>query len=202
MTSEHDTTLNPAEMEEEQKPDPYFGRCPECGGHDGFLNIRSSHWFICHAHRYRWCAGSNWFRCWREDTEADWEENHQLIKDYKVIPWVPELPDGPRELTEDEWETLDSCVPTLPRRRFEVGRVYATPGALDHLDMVQLTAALNRHEHGDWGDVCEEDRQTNDLAMKQGYRIVSSYTANDGTKFWVITEADRSTTTVLLPNEY
>lgn len=200
MTSEHDTTVNPAEKEEEQKRDPYFGRCPECGGHDGFLNIGRAHWFICHAHRYRWCVGDNWFRCRSEETEADWEENFHCIKDYKVIPWEPELPDDHRELTEDE--TLDSCIPKLPRRRFEVGRVYATPGALDHLDMDQLTAALDRHERGDWGDVGDADRAENDLSVKQGFRILSSYTANDGTKFWIITEADRSTTTVLLPNEY
>jgi hypothetical protein len=62
--------------------------------------------------------------------------------------------------------------------------------------------ALSRHLSGDWGDVCNEDRQENELSLREGFRLLSVYHASDGKKFWVITEADRSSTTVLLPEDY
>jgi hypothetical protein len=55
---------------------------------------------------------------------------------------------------------------------------------------------------GDWGEVCEEDRQENELALRQGFRLLSVYTTQAGEKLWVISEADRSATTLLLPQEY
>ena len=61
---------------------------------------------------------------------------------------------------------------------------------------------LQRHVAGDWGEVCAEDKQSNDHALVEGTRILSAYRAADGTKFWIITEADRSVTTVLLPEDY
>ena len=61
---------------------------------------------------------------------------------------------------------------------------------------------INRHVTGDWGDVCDEDAMENDLSAENGFRIFSVYCLEDGTKIWVITEADRSTTTILLPSEY
>jgi len=64
-----------------------------------------------------------------------------------------------------------------------------------------VLAALGRHVRGDWGDVDAEDRAANDRALREGTRVLSSYRAG-GVKFWVITEADRSATTVLLPSEY
>ena len=59
-----------------------------------------------------------------------------------------------------------------------------------------------RHVVGDWGDLCAEDKQVNDQAVVGGMRILSAYQAANGTKFWIITEADRRTTTVLLPEDY
>jgi hypothetical protein len=64
---------------------------------------------------------------------------------------------------------------------------------------------LARHVFGDWGDLCTEDKESNERALAQGGRLLSSYEAGlgrDATKVWVITEADRSSTTFLLPEEY
>ena len=62
--------------------------------------------------------------------------------------------------------------------------------------------AFGRHLSGDWGEVCREDWIANELSLKEGTRLFSVYNAANGTRFWVITEADRSATTVLLPDEY
>ena len=61
---------------------------------------------------------------------------------------------------------------------------------------------LERHARGDWGDLSEEDKQENELAVEQGFRILSAYHTSKGCKLWVITESDRSVTTILLPDEY
>jgi hypothetical protein len=87
---------------------------------------------------------------------------------------------------------------------FEVGRIVATPGALEALEVSGETPAtfLHRHVVGDWGDLDEHDRAENDLSVKEGFRLLSAYTLRDGTRIWIITEADRSSTTILLPSEY
>ena len=84
----------------------------------------------------------------------------------------------------------------------ELGQVVATPGVLDAVPGDYVLNALNRHASGDWGVVCEEDRKQNDYAAEHDERVHSAYLAPDGTKFWIITEWDRSCTTVLLPEEY
>jgi len=84
---------------------------------------------------------------------------------------------------------------------FELGRTVATPVVLQTLTPDELFRLLQRHSCGDWGDMSEEDRRENELALKEGLRIFSSYQVR-GEKVWVITEADRSITTVLLPDEY
>jgi len=86
--------------------------------------------------------------------------------------------------------------------RFSLGKVYSTPGALEALEPDEVHGALARHAQGDWGDVPLEDAQENELSVREGFRILSSYTSRAGVRFWVITEADRSTTTLLLPSEY
>ena len=85
---------------------------------------------------------------------------------------------------------------------FELGRVVSTPGALEALASDEMTKALFRHHRGDWGDVCRHDWQANEEALREGFRLFSVYQEANGTKFWVITEADRSSTCVLLPEEY
>ena len=89
-------------------------------------------------------------------------------------------------------------------RLFSLGQIVATPGALQAMETAGNSARefLVRHALGDWGELCEEDRQSNDEAMADDLRILSAYRLNDGTKIWIITEADRSVTTVLLPEEY
>ena len=89
-------------------------------------------------------------------------------------------------------------------RRFSLGQVVATQGALEALTKVGEIPQpyLRRHAGGDWGDIDEDDKRLNDLAAKCDERILSAYTLTDGTRIWIITEADRSTTTLLLPEEY
>lgn len=86
---------------------------------------------------------------------------------------------------------------------FEIGRLVSTSGAIDLLNDTNTSfiELLKRHTTGDWGDLCEEDKQANDAAVTTGDRILSSYDLR-GRKVWIITEADRSVTTLLLPEEY
>ena len=88
---------------------------------------------------------------------------------------------------------------------FPLGQIVATPGALAALGKAGQTPLdfLSRHVRGDWGELDESDRKENELSLKRGFRLLSSYrTSADDTKIWVITEADRSVTTLLLPDEY
>ena len=87
---------------------------------------------------------------------------------------------------------------------FSLGQVVATPGALDLLDRTATNAMdlLQRHQCGDWGSVPPEDAEENLRSIDAGYRILSSYFLNDAERLWIITEADRSSTTLLLPDEY
>lgn len=89
------------------------------------------------------------------------------------------------------------------RQRFPVGQVMATPGALRTLEAKGMTywQLLDRHVTGDWGNLSDDDKQANAEALTGGGRLLSSYTVGDG-RVWIITEADRSATTLLLPDEY
>lgn len=86
--------------------------------------------------------------------------------------------------------------------RFPLGRVVATPNALNTLTPDDIMSGLSRHVTGDWGEIDAEDRQANETALIEGTRLVSVYRSVAGMKFWIITEADRSATTVLLPEDY
>ncbi len=86
--------------------------------------------------------------------------------------------------------------------KFSLGHTGITPGAKDGLPPGDVQTALTRHARGDWGDVCDDDRQANEDALITGARLFSVYHTATGVKFWIITEADRSVTTVLLPEEY
>jgi hypothetical protein len=87
---------------------------------------------------------------------------------------------------------------------FSLGQIVATPGVLATLAKAGQTPLdfLSRHVRGDWGELDKEDIKENELSVKRGFRLLSSYRTNAGAKIWVITEADRSVTTVLLPEEY
>jgi len=88
--------------------------------------------------------------------------------------------------------------------RFPLGQVVATPGALRALEKAEQApdVFLDRHVNGDWGDVPEVDKQENAVSVEQGFRILSAYTTSAGDRLWVLTDADRSVTTILLPHEY
>lgn len=86
--------------------------------------------------------------------------------------------------------------------KFALGQVVITTNALSHLEMPEIEAAVHRHAHGDWGDVCPDDKKENELSLTSGLRLLSAYQAQNGVRFWIITEADRSSTTVLLPEDY
>ena len=99
----------------------------------------------------------------------------------------------------------DVVTQAAPKRPlFTLGQACATPGALDALEKNQQDPArfLARHVTGDWLEMCAQDQQTNSEALIHGARVFSAYAMNDGKKLWVITESDRSVTTLLLPSEY
>ena len=85
---------------------------------------------------------------------------------------------------------------------FPFGQLVATQNALDALPMTDIEAALGRHASGDWGELCDDDCAENDNAVRNGTRILSAYATAGGTRFWIITEWDRSATTILLPSDY
>jgi len=96
---------------------------------------------------------------------------------------------------------------TLQRLRipqFRSGRLIATPGAIQALATAGLSGRsyLSRHLAADWGEVNAEDKAANDWSLMHGERLLSAYTLPTGVRIWIITERDRSTTTILLPDEY
>lgn len=93
---------------------------------------------------------------------------------------------------------------SLAHAKFPPGQIVSTPGALEALDEHQCSplTLLARHLSGDWGSICAEDAASNEEALQSGFRLLSSYEIAVDTKIWVITEADRSVTTFLLPSEY
>ncbi|MFV8630676.1 hypothetical protein ACNRDB_14505 [Ralstonia pseudosolanacearum] len=98
----------------------------------------------------------------------------------------------------------ESSVPALTRPRLPLGQLVATPAAIAALSEAGVSAylLLNRHARGDWGDLSYEDQAMNQLAVLTGERVLSRYTLPNGQAVWVITEADRAATTVLLPEDY
>ena len=112
-------------------------------------------------------------------------------------------PEQPREPTKPS-APADFRSGRLPQglRPLPLGQIVITPGALRVLPENEVHAALQRHALGDWGTVGEADWKENDLSVDQGFRVLSAYQTKAGTKFWIITEADRSSTCILLPEEY
>ena len=88
--------------------------------------------------------------------------------------------------------------------RFALGETFITPGAQEALDIAGETPIqfLRRHMSADWGEVSEDDAKENDLSLTDGFRLLSAYRTTKGQKIWIITEGDRSATTILLPSEY
>jgi hypothetical protein len=91
-----------------------------------------------------------------------------------------------------------------PTNRFPLGQIVATPGAIQAMQDAGQTAAvfLDRHAACDWGELSRQDKTLNDEAVDGEARILSAYRTSKGVRLWIITEADRSATTILLPEEY
>lgn len=90
----------------------------------------------------------------------------------------------------------------VTKGRFELGRVVTTLGSEESITQHDILTGLWFHHQGLWGKLCKEDYEANEQALKYGHRILSAYFAENGKKFYIITEADRSYTTVMLPEEY
>jgi len=99
---------------------------------------------------------------------------------------------------------MTAPITKIRRNRFALGAVVATPGALHALEETQESPAkfIDRHVSGDWGELDPADRAENERSLADGDRLMSAYRTSDGTRIWIITEADRSSTCVLLPEEY
>lgn len=90
----------------------------------------------------------------------------------------------------------------VPVLVLDFGMVCVTQGATERLNKDDVRSALSRHIFGDWGIVDMDDWRENDLSLRNGFRILSAYVDRNSQKFWIVTEADRSTTTIMLPEEY
>jgi hypothetical protein len=132
------------------------------------------------------------------------DPTRQPIKFGNFVPAFDDSTSKAPESERAEQATLPRVVLYLVTL-FPLGQVVATPGAVDALETegIQPDVLLGRHEMGDWGDLEKDDRKVNDDAVKTGGRIFSIYTLpTTQAKVWVITESDRSATTLLLPSEY
>ncbi len=109
------------------------------------------------------------------------------------------IEDGALVRLQDFIEMTGFCV---QERRFRLGELLITQNATTSLSGFVAVRAISRHADGDWGVLCDEDRLANEQALTNGGRLFSAYHTDSGVKFWVITEADRAATTVLLPEDY
>lgn len=96
---------------------------------------------------------------------------------------------------------MTSVVIAITRPKFPLGQVVITANAQARLDPADVQQGLSRHARGDWGDIPPEDIELNESGLKHGERLFSAYTQGEN-RFWIITERDRSVTTVLLPEDY
>ena len=110
-----------------------------------------------------------------------------------------------RESEPNKSQKPDQLDETLePKPLFDLGQIVGTPGALTAMEKAEQhpVELLLRHVTGDWGDLDDEDKKENELSVMEGFRILSAYKLETNVKVWVITEWDRSVTTILLPEEY
>lgn len=99
-------------------------------------------------------------------------------------------------------DNVSLLIVSFQSSKFDLGRLVATPNALNALSHVDIMCGVSRHLRGDWGELDREDSSANESALKHGGRLFSAYSSTNGVKFWIITECDRSATTVLLPEDY
>jgi hypothetical protein len=96
---------------------------------------------------------------------------------------------------------MTTVVIAIARPKFPLGQIVITANAQSTLDPADVQQGLSRHARNDWGEVCPDDARSNADALKHGHRLMSVYGQGDQ-RFWIITEADRSVTTVLMPEDY
>ncbi len=130
----------------------------------------------------------NWIKMGVLEADAPWEDAWNLFKTCLEIHRAAKMSQGHSQ----------------NNAKFPLGPIVATPGALEALQEAGQDPMefLQRHQSGDWGDLCEEDERENEFSLKNGYRLLSAYSTRTNTKIWIITEADRSATSVVLPREY
>lgn len=97
---------------------------------------------------------------------------------------------------------MKSNIDTKSKAKFQLGKIYVTKAVQAQICPIDALSSLSRHWQGDWGDVVAGDATANDQAVNDGTRLLSAYQSREGIKFWIITEADRSSTTILLPEDY
>jgi hypothetical protein len=102
------------------------------------------------------------------------------------------------DVPDDHYVNLPLAIPAT---KFPLGKIVMTANASGRLDAVAVNDGLRRHASGDWGDLPPEDVEQNEFGMKHGERLFSAYGKGEK-RFWIITERDRSVTTVLLPEDY
>jgi len=130
---------------------------------------------------------------------------HPLVREVRAA-LRPLLDHPPAVTLAVAWNQARDCWAStiIKPPRFPPGQIVATPGALRALaeagqDPMELIA---RHQSSDWGEVPEEDKQENEYSLEHGFRLLSAYTLQTGVRLWLITEADRSATTILEPEDY
>jgi hypothetical protein len=130
-----------------------------------------------------------------------WIKRYCALKSFKGWNWYSTRR---WEAGRQKWRSAFSLSTQFKIMRFNPGRIVATPGALNVLarNGDSGRAYLKRHANGDWGVIGDEDKAENEFAVGRRLRIMSAYLLTNGTKIWVITEADRSSTCILLPSEY
>lgn len=116
----------------------------------------------------------------------------------------PELPHQPSPSPEEARSKAPDGLTLLvvPLRKFSMGQMVITANAQSVLTQDDVNMALVRHSQGDWGDVCEEDKRTNDRRVQEQGMLLSAYQSAKGVTFWVITDPGHEVTTVLLPEDY
>lgn len=123
-----------------------------------------------------------------------------------IIGYVDSFLSGCKQEEKNFWLKFRQKLERLNEKAllFPLGQVFLTVGAKEALEESGQNAFdfLSRHQTGDWGEICDEDKNENELSLREGFRLLSAYRTNQGIKFWCITEHNRSVTTLLLPEEY
>ncbi len=139
---------------------------------------------------------------------------YETLGDEKFIDSIRELETAdmvePEDMEQEWWERTGCCVRTpwildvFAQPRFKLGKVVATRNAAEMFKPEEMEKCLHRHHRGDWGDLCPSDRKANDAALneKEPCRLMSVYKLDEERTMWIITEWDRSVTTILLPEDY